>query len=1244
MNNFISGNNLNVSGDVVIAGDISQNVDKRAVLGELVSESIVCNGDIHADNLTIYNDFSIAGQLSTNSILTNNLDTQYIRLNGETVDLSSLTKLSNINGNVKDYVDSAVSTVKSDILGGASSAYDTLKEIQTVLESNTAISDTLTQLQNKVDKYETDGTIKQFAYTNKNNSFSGTQNFTGASVTGLTKIMVGLGQVNNTSDLEKPISNATFSELNKKVDKTTYDSAISTLTNSVNNKLDSTTYSTFLTTNTTNLGLKLDKDVHDTYVASNNTALTLKLDKSIYDTFLTTNTNNLLLKLDKSVYDSFVSTNTSNLNLKLDKSVYDAFVTSNTTNLNAKLNATDFFDVIDLKLDTTDFNTYQLSNNTAINTINTTLDNVKNTITGITYTNLNNADITSIDNNVEITKTLKINGIDYATENNANKARITSLETKTTGISYGGGADDITYIDNHVVMPGSNSLYLGDNYAFNVKSEIQKRSLLTGDNAFSGNNTFQSDSTPFKITTKNNPTLNNGLAMHFIFGNGTYNDLCKQDDIMLMTGNVIKDNAKSAVVIAPWATGAKGIRISMDKLQVAPGVIETNSHVIDASTSKLTIKPQGYNGGLEVYSTNGTDASLKTLRLSITDTGGVTTSGYTSLNNGNLVLLDSNTHSYKNIIMKNKVLLLANASDRAVQLYQNNETFSIDSSYMNSSRISMSVRGAGTYDTNNIPTGTVVNALIIDSGSTSINNNTTITGTLSTTSTASLCNGVLDVTATELTINKTVHYVGSSALFYDTTTKTGTSVTNIYRNPDKNLYIDSDYFKNSTGGGVIFRLRDKSEALGGTASNVMSIQPDSITMNKNLTVNGTINGVSSTTLSYLDATSSIQTQINTINSKVGAINYTPTVTISKTQSNSSFYGLVATLTTTGSFKRSVKFVSPISIYRKASANRPPDNSISSLQIRTIINSVSCEVKKNGVVQPAGTIGFTFSETLPKNLYAYKWATQTNATNNEYEYEMYAGNLTILHDINSSSASEVFTYHINVSITIVASNETVIMQYLNTNTNISTSYNTYPNVLSAVDSYYIPKYYASPSYEFSVSRSNLPTTDLLQINEIGANEIGANKLYATTANLHTIYNTGNFINSGYIKSRSNIAGYMFNGNLTTSSISPFSIYPIICSMKGIAPLNADDYYLVNPGYRMLLFDDLNYNGYDPQNDANNSLSNFTNFYKELINDSNEPKTFALTTVNRTESIIVYYRDNDTMPWTLIYMPYLSYVPS
>ena len=685
MNNFISGNNLVVSGYCTISGNINQDVTKQAILGDVISESLVCNGDIHADNLTIYNDFSIAGQLSTNSILTNNLDTQYIRLNGEIIDISTLSKLSNINGTVSDYIDGKI----NDLVGGASQQFDTLKEIQTVLENNSNLNNALVQYQNKVDKYDENGNIKQFVYADKNNVFTGVQNFSNSNVFGLTKNTVGLEQVNNTSDLDKPISNAVFSELNKKLDLTTYNAFLTTNTNNLADKINTTTFNTFVTNNTTNLNSKVDKTDYDTGILT-------KVDKSTYDSFLISNTNNLSLKLDKSVYDAFLLTNSNNLNTKLDKSLYDTFLINNNINLGLKLNADDFFEIVDLKLDKTDFNTYQLSTNSALNSNNNDINNLKQITTGMTYDYI--IDNTKLDNNVEITKTLKINGLDFTTENtNAknriglletdntnNKNRLSTIETKTTDFIYDSTTDRTT-IDNNLLV--NKTLYIG-NTSYDVKSEIDKYDGLkvnyTGNNTLIGTNTIRHDTNPLGLRKNTNPTTNNQLNFIFATSDGQINPLVKIDDVILFSGYNLNSD-KNGIVIGPWNTTKKGIRINSSDIEIG-GVLKTDSHVLDFTNSIMSFKPNITNGSYEFFTTGSTDASLKTKQFGIYNNNVMTYSN-TNLNNDNLIINTGLISANKPIEMKNQDIRFINSGTGLSQIYQSNNDLIITNT-INSGKIS----------------------------------------------------------------------------------------------------------------------------------------------------------------------------------------------------------------------------------------------------------------------------------------------------------------------------------------------------------------------------------------------------------------------------------------------------------------------------------------------------------------------------------------------------------------------------
>jgi hypothetical protein len=146
----------------------------------------------------------------------------------------------------------------------------------------------------------------------------------------------------------------------------------------------------------------------------------------------------------------------------------------------------------------------------------------------------------------------------------------------------------------------------------------------------------------------------------------------------------------------------------------------------------------------------------------------------------------------------------------------------------------------------------------------------TFSNTFSTTSYSSFYNGNFVVNAGSIGSNKNINMWGSNVLFYDAATN-GT-MTAVYRDINtKNLFIDSSYFNNGVGGGVVFRLKNPNGT--DNYSDVLSVQPLSMTVNQPLTLNSTLNGISTTTLSYLDATSSIQTQFNNIGITLSGISY-----------------------------------------------------------------------------------------------------------------------------------------------------------------------------------------------------------------------------------------------------------------------------------------------------------------------------------------------------------------------------------
>jgi hypothetical protein len=685
---------------------------------------------------------------------------------------------------------------------------------------------------------------------------------------------------------------------------------------------------------------------------------------------------------------------------------------------------------------------------------------------------------------------------------------LNAINQTLSGISYN-TTGDLTTIDNNLTISTGKNLWLGDTY--NVKSKIDEKALIIGNNNFDGTNKFQSDTIPLQITTKNNPSLNNSLSFVFASGNGQLNPLVKTDDLVLYSGLSI-DNAKSNIYIGPWSSLRKGIRISSSKLEVGTGVIDTNGYILDGSSSNsvCTLTPSGLNGGFEVFTTNSVNSSIKNKRLMIND-GGTHTYGYTSLNNDNLQVLPGNIVANKNINLKKTALVLINHLDTYGLIYQNNEVMVLDNGSINDSKVNITVRGPSPgNDTNGNP-------------------------------------------------------------------------------------------------------------IDGPAKNVMNISHNNTTINNDLIISGSL---TSTTLNTFPNI----TDLTISNSQTAG-----------TSSGSAHSSRVASVTLNKPLKKQIKFTSPISFYRSVlSALTPTTTNIADKEIKTTISNINIQVRKNGILEPATNSSFLFNDKIPRVITAYK-ATYVVPTTTAYNLNFYIGTINITHDINGN-AGDVFTYHITANIETVTKNESNITEYLFSNTTTQTV--SHSSFLSVTQDF--SQEYYSPSYSLSVTKANFPLTGLLQSNEISANEVGTNNLNVNTGNFNSIINKGN-LTSNYIKSPSMIAGYMFNGNIFTAT--PHTPTPIICSMKYFAHANVDDVYVINPGYKVLLFKGVDYSTWDPSN-PNSQLSAYSSHYWEIINDSDTPKVVETSSENRnnTESIVVYYRPSIEEPYSLVWYPYLSYIPT
>jgi hypothetical protein len=200
MTNLTSSYNLSVGNSLIIAGEIQQNQSTSNVLGNISSPQIntdnLTTEEITTNDITILNDATV-NNLTINGLTTllNNVDlTLYdttfydinlnnsinFTLNGIDYTLS-LTELKKIfNSASTSYVDTSIATAINNLLGpDLDVSYDTLKEIQLILQENEAnittllssisLKTTLTEIQGHENIFTNENTFNNNVFINNSN-------------------------------------------------------------------------------------------------------------------------------------------------------------------------------------------------------------------------------------------------------------------------------------------------------------------------------------------------------------------------------------------------------------------------------------------------------------------------------------------------------------------------------------------------------------------------------------------------------------------------------------------------------------------------------------------------------------------------------------------------------------------------------------------------------------------------------------------------------------------------------------------------------------------------------------------------------------------------------------------------------------------------------------------------------------------------------------------------------------------
>jgi hypothetical protein len=270
--------------------------------------------------------------------------------------------------------------------------------------------------------------------------------------------------------------------------------------------------------------------------------------------------------------------------------------------------------------------------------------------------------------------------------------------------------------------------------------------------------------------------------------------------------------------------------------------------------------------------------------------------------------------------------------------------------------------------------------------------------------------------------------------------------------------------------------------------------------------------------------------------------------------------------------------------------------------------------KNDVLFDSGTC--TYSDVLPKELYINA---PTSLSNISYDCYMTNAIMSFIPTDETASNTYKITYSINYSFNYDWQSFNINVSsagfYFNTNINNSTI-----GILSGSigQNYQSVNYSLSNPTNYYYSGNGEVKMNLITSNTIyNQNNINTSSLITsslTSTNLTTLnltstnLTTSNLTISNNFISRNITAGYLIDG----ASTGRFVLYPIICSLKNLNPNDGEDSFIINAGYRFLLFSDPNYGGssYSVDNTWGTTFTKMTSPY-----------------VNTSSSIKVYYMNNE-----------------
>jgi hypothetical protein len=324
--------------------------------------------------------------------------------------------------------------------------------------------------------------------------------------------------------------------------------------------------------------------------------------------------------------------------------------------------------------------------------------------------------------------------------------------------------------------------------------------------------------------------------------------------------------------------------------------------------------------------------------------------------------------------------------------------------------------------------------------------------------------------------------------------------------------------------------------------------------------------------------------------------------------------IFAGLMSVSEFKRQINVNIPISLYRQY-RNITANAGFANI-IEDTLNSVGYTIYKNGLFFGSGTCPTT--DTTPKLIHIYSTSSTTSRN-----YEVYITNISFSFIPPFEKTSNVFTFYItpNYNIDVLLQADNLIVENFGyfTNTNISTS--TYPLTAGTTPGLN----YSSSSYSFtdyglkyltglgssklnSVISNNIDNQFQIKTDSLVANSTTSTNISSTSINSSTIQTNNLYCPiDSTIKMNYGLAGYAIDG-------PPFLATPIFCSLRSYGRANTDNIYYLNPGYKVELFNGVDY-------------VSFIALLDNTDNPTGNSFTLSDTQRDRTESIKVYFMNEE-----------------